>query len=513
MENIENKEQVVIVGLCASSGDSGFKSDDESLDELEALVETAGGTVVARALQKRPAPDPATLIGEGKVKEISNIVKNNNIDIIVFDNELSPSQMKNLEKALDCAVLDRTGLILDIFAKRAHTAEGKLQVELAQYKYLLPRLSGQGKNFSRQTASGSAGPIGTRGPGETKLETDRRHIRARIAKLKEETAKIRRVRGEARRRREKNEIPLVALVGYTNAGKSTLFNRITNAGVHTQNRLFDTLDPTTRLFSPDGKRKALLIDTVGFINNLPTQLIDAFRATLEELSFADLVLIVIDASDQDRMFKAKVTEELVREVGGDGAERIYVFNKADVCEPGNIPPQGAENLFLQGEDTVFVSALTGENVGILLDEIATKLYGRGIKRGENGRNREEKGRKYKNNERFYQTGEGENDRGEEREAESGGSFYRTGEGKDERGERGRGAERAEEGEGEDGGKAYRIGTAFEVLLPYGDAGMLDRLHREAEISAVDYLEQGIEVKGRCSKRLAGELKKYEKRGG
>lgn len=243
MESTEiKKERAVLVGLCAASMDAHERSTDISIDELAALVETAGGEPVFRVIQNRPTPDPGTFIGDGKVKEVKEIAEANDCDLVVFDNELSPSQMRVLGEALGLKVLDRSGLILDIFAQRAQTSEGRLQVELAQYKYLLPRLTGMWTHLVRQTASGGSSPIGTRGPGETQLETDRRHIRRKIQKLEEELAEVRRVRSTQRRKREKNALPVVALVGYTNAGKSTLLNCLTDAGIPANNRLFDTLD-------------------------------------------------------------------------------------------------------------------------------------------------------------------------------------------------------------------------------------------------------------------------------
>jgi GTP-binding protein HflX len=358
-------EKFIIVGLFATQKNLGIRSTDETLDELEALVNTAGGEVAARVLQNRPAPDPATFIGDGKVAEVAEAVKNFEADAVVFDNDLSPMQMKNLEEKLDCAVLDRTGVILDIFASRARSAEGKLQVELAQYRYLLPRLIGQGKNLSRQTASGGSSPIGTRGPGETKLETDRRHIRERIAKIEEELESVMRVRGEQRRMRDKKGAQTVALVGYTNSGKSTLLNTLTGAGIHTANRLFDTLDPTTRVLKLKENTEVLLTDTVGFIRNLPHQLVNAFRATLEELAYADLVLHVVDISNPRYEEQIAVTDALIEQLCEPGTPGIYVFNKIDLCE--NAVFHGG------GNDRVFISAKSGVNTDKLLDMIYEKL--------------------------------------------------------------------------------------------------------------------------------------------
>lgn len=366
----EAMERVVIVGL--NTGDEAFASDDRTLDELEALLMTAGGEVVGRAIQNRPSPEPATLIGDGKCTEIANAVRDLQAELVVFDNDLSPVQMKNLEERLDCPVMDRTGVILDIFAARASTAEGKLQVALAQYQYLLPRLAGQGKNLSRQTASGGKSPIGTRGPGETKLETDRRHIRARITRLEEDLENVRRVRGEQRRRREKSAIPLVALVGYTNAGKSTLLNALSaptgGEPVHTANRLFDTLDPTTRSIRLPDRSSILLTDTVGFIRKLPHQLISAFRATLEELTYADLVLHVVDASDPEHEEQMRVTDALAEELCAEGVQRLIVYNKCDLCPPETIP---AEH-----DDAVCISAATGKGLDRLAECIQTALSDR-----------------------------------------------------------------------------------------------------------------------------------------
>ena len=272
----KKKERAVIAGLAAANMDLCDRSSDVSLEELSALVSTAGGEVVAEVLQSRPAPDPKTFMGEGKVKEIKELIEANEADLAVFDNELTPSQMRVLGEELGVKVLDRSGLILDIFAQRAQTKEGQLQVELAQYKYLLPRLTGMWTHLVRQTASGGSSPIGTRGPGETQLETDRRHIRRKIQKLEEELEKVRQVRSTQRKAREKNKIPVVALIGYTNAGKSTLLNKLTKSSIPANSRLFDTLDTTTRKLYIGGYKEVLLSDTVGFIRRLPTQLVEAF---------------------------------------------------------------------------------------------------------------------------------------------------------------------------------------------------------------------------------------------
>ena len=321
------------------------------MDELAALVETAGGEVVGRLLQNRPTPDPRSFIGDGKVQELKHMIEVNGCDLAVFDNELSPSQMRVLQEDLGVKVLDRAGLILDIFAQRAQTSEGRLQVELAQYKYLLPRLLGMWTHLERQE-----GAIGTRGPGETQLESDRRHIRRKIQKLEEELEAVRKVRSTQRRQREKNAIPVVALVGYTNAGKSSLLNALTDAGIPANNRLFDTLDTTTRHLRLPDTQEVLLSDTVGFIRHLPTQLVEAFKATLEELKYADILLHVIDISNPDWMSQAEVVDNLIRELGAEHTPCIRVFNKCDRYL-GILP---------RGERTVCVSARTGEGLPELM---------------------------------------------------------------------------------------------------------------------------------------------------
>jgi len=341
--------------------DAQERSDDISMEELWCLAETAGAVPVCTLLQTRDKPDPHSFIGGGKVEELKELMENEECDLAIFDNELSPSQARVLEEALGKRVMDRTGLILDIFAQRAHTREGKLQVELAQYRYLLPRLTGMWTHLKRQ--AGTSAPIGTRGPGETQLETDRRHIRRRIQKLAEELEQVRRVRGTQRKQREKNSMPVVALVGYTNAGKSTLLNTLTGDSIQTGNRLFDTLDTTTRKLSLDEAGQVLLSDTVGFIRKLPHELVDAFKATLEELTYADLLLHVIDISNPDWETQARVVDDLIFRLGASQTPCIRVYNKCDAFF-GRLPG---------GEDEICISAKTGEGTKTLLYAIGQKL--------------------------------------------------------------------------------------------------------------------------------------------
>ncbi len=340
------------------------RSTEESLDELEALLETAGGISCGQVLQNRSAPDPRSFIGEGKVKELRNLVDSEGCTLAVFDNELSPSQMRALSEDLGVRVIDRSSLILDIFAQRAKTREGRLQVELAQYKYLLPRLTGMWTHLVRQTAGGSASPIGTRGPGETQLETDRRHIRRKIQKLEDELESVRKVRGTQRRLREKNGVPVVALVGYTNAGKSTVLNYLTNADVEANDRLFDTLDTTTRRLRISPTTEILLSDTVGFIRKLPHHLIDAFKATLEELQFADLLIHIVDASNHQWQTQSEIVESLIEQLGAGKKPCITVYNKSDIYTGEALP---------SGDNTVRISALTGEGMDKLINKMCHML--------------------------------------------------------------------------------------------------------------------------------------------
>ena len=347
-ETKQAKNRAVLVGLNAHCLSAEENADDTSMEELADLLETAGGVCVGTVFQNKDAPDPRTFIGEGKAAEVKELVGAMGADMVVVDNPLSPSQQRVLSEELGVQVLDRAALILDIFAQRARTREGRLQVELAQYQYLLPRLLGMWTHLERQE-----GAIGTRGPGETQLETDRRHIRRKIQKLREELEQVRRVRATQRTRREKNEVPVVAIVGYTNAGKSTLLNRLTGADIPANNRLFDTLDTTTRTLEISDTCTVLLSDTVGFIRKLPHHLVEAFKATLEELSYADLLLHVIDASNP-----------LWREQAAEQTPRIDVFNKCDKFT-GDILPHGA--------DIVSISAKTGQGLDELLEKIGGRL--------------------------------------------------------------------------------------------------------------------------------------------
>ena len=320
----EKIDRAVLVGLNAGCLSREENASESSMEELAALLETAGGVCVGTVLQNKDTPDPRTFIGEGKVAEVKELVQGTGATMIIFDNALSPSQQRVLSDELGVGVLDRSALILDIFAQRARTKEGRLQVELAQYQYLLPRLLGMWTHLERQE-----GAIGTRGPGETQLETDRRHIRRKIQKLREELEQVRRVRATQRTRREKNEVPVVAIVGYTNAGKSTLLNTLTGSDIPANNRLFDTLDTTTRTLEISDTCTVLISDTVGFISKLPHHLVEAFKATLEELSFADLLLHVIDSSNPEWREQAAVVESLIYELGASETPRIDVFNKCD----------------------------------------------------------------------------------------------------------------------------------------------------------------------------------------
>ena len=410
-------EKAVLVGLNADC----FKPEDtatyETLDELEALLETAGGTCVAKVLQNRHTPDPHSFIGEGKAQEICTLLENSDANLVIFDNDLSPSQIRALEELTGVTVLDRSALILDIFAQRAKTAEGRLQVELAQYQYLLPKLSGMGKSMSRL-----GGGIGTRGPGETKLETDRRHIRERINRLQEELNEVRKVRAVQRERRIRNSVPVVALVGYTNAGKSTLLNQLTDAGIPANNRLFDTLDTTTRRLRVSDHLEVLLSDTVGFIAKLPHHLIEAFQATLEELQYADLLLHVIDASDPQREAHIEVVDRLIEKLAKPGVPVLRCYNKADLLEDVSNLPVGEKNIPMCARN------------GVGLDELLTRIEETLL------------------------------------------------------------------------GKLHHV----TMLLPYGEGGVLNILHDQAQVLRVDYVAEGIEVETVCTGELYGRYRRFVK---
>ncbi len=326
---VRGQERAILVGLDLKSR-SRRASDhvpygaEESLEELKSLAATAGAVVEETIIQSRPAPDSATLIGSGKLDELRQLVSFHEADLILFDSELTPTQQRNLENALDCKILDRTQLILDIFARRARTREGQLQVELAQLNYMLPRLTGRGIGMS-----GQGGGIGTRGPGETQLETDRRRIYSRIKKLSDTLEHVRKGRGTQRQQRQSVPLATVALVGYTNAGKSTLFNRLTGAEVLADARMFATLDPTVRHIVLPSRRKVLVSDTVGFIRNLPTTLVKAFRATLEEVTEASLLLHVVDASSPNAPHQTAHVLKVLAEIGADKTRQIFVLNKMD----------------------------------------------------------------------------------------------------------------------------------------------------------------------------------------
>jgi GTPase len=347
-------------------GPSTALDAEESLAEFRELVLSAGAEIVAEVLQRRPRPDPATLIGAGKIEEIAGIAESTQADLILFDHDLSPTQLRNLDAALPCRVLDRTQLILDIFARHARTREGQLQVELAQLEYMLPRLTGRGKTMSQ-----TGGGIGTRGPGETQLETDRRRIQRRIDQVKKDVEGVRRVRHQQRQRREAVPVPTVALVGYTNAGKSTLFNRITGGHVLESSRMFATLDPKLRAIELPSRRKVLLSDTVGFIRNLPHTLVTSFRATLEEVEQAEVLLHVRDASSTYGEEQKVQVEKVLDELEALKKSRIEVLNKIDLL--GEHERHGLLE-GAAGGSAVAVSARTGEGIGGLLEAIDRALH-------------------------------------------------------------------------------------------------------------------------------------------
>ena len=354
-ENTDISEKLILIGV---QTDASFDME-RSLDELQDLVSTAGAETVGRVIQNRESVHPGTYIGKGKIEEVKDLLWETEATGVVCDDELTPAQMKNLEDRLDTKVLDRTVLILDIFASRASTKEGKIQVELAQSRYALTRLAGFGKAMSRL-----GGGIGTRGPGETKLETDRRRIRTRIGQLKTELQEVVRKREVNRTLREKNHMPVVAIVGYTNAGKSTLLNRLTEAGVLSENKLFATLDPTTRSLELPSGQTVLLTDTVGFIRKLPHHLIDAFRSTLEEARYADIITHVVDASNPDHDAQIGVVYETLRNLGVTGKPIITLFNKCDL-----VPPDSPVLRDERAERSIRTSMKTGEGLDAYLQEI------------------------------------------------------------------------------------------------------------------------------------------------
>lgn len=354
-ENDIKQEVALLVSV-----DTGEFDAEVSINELEELAHTAGAEVIGKVIQKKEAPEKATFVGVGKLAEIIAFIDANPVDLLIFDSELSPSQQRNLERLTKVRVIDRTMLILDIFAARARTSEGKLQVELAQLKYSLPRLAGQGIAMSRL-----GGGIGTRGPGETKLESDKRHIRRRIDKLQEELRALEKRRNQMRKRREKDGVQTVAIVGYTNAGKSTLMNALTDAGVLAENKLFATLDPTSRgLTLPDG-RQVMLIDTVGLIRRLPHKLVEAFKSTLEEAAEATVILNVCDASDEHSAEHLEVTRQLLNELGCEGKPIISVMNKCDLVGDIYAMPTFSK--------TVMISALEKKGFDELLEAILKEL--------------------------------------------------------------------------------------------------------------------------------------------
>ena len=354
-------ERAALVGLMA--GRVRRLEAERSLDELAGLASAAGAEVVLRVLQERPKPDPSTFLGAGKIQTLAASCAELRVDVVIFDNELTPAQLRQIEAAVGCKIIDRTQLILDIFARRARTREGKLQVELAQLKNLLPRLVGAGTALSRR-----GGGIGTRGPGETKLETDRRRIRTKIHAISEDIEQVRRRRGQLRERRHKASVPTVALVGYTNAGKTTLFNVLTRSTAEVSNALFVTLDPLVRQVRLPDNRELLVSDTVGFIDRLPHALVAAFRATLEETADADLVLHVIDASASDRDRRMTAVREVLDEVGATEVPLIEVYNKCDA-----LTAEERRRLQEQEPDALYISALTGQGVDELVETIASRL--------------------------------------------------------------------------------------------------------------------------------------------
>ena len=364
----EHISKAILVGIVTR--DTTAEEVEKELDELARLLDTAGGEEVARLVQNKDTPDPRTLIGSGKIWELSELCRNNGVKLVVFDAELSPSQIRNIEDDLgdDISVIDRSMLILDIFALHATTGEGKLQVELAQLRYTAPRLIGKGTELSRL-----GGGIGTRGPGESKLESDRRHMKRRIVALESELEELEKNRMTMRASRDKSQIPQIAIVGYTNAGKSTLLNTLTDAGILAENKLFATLDPTTRKLKLPCGETVLLTDTVGFIRKLPHHLVKAFKSTLDEAVYADILMIVVDAHDDEARAQLEVTETLLAELGAAGKPTIYVYNKCDLGVSAELPSYIANN-----EDpnrvVCAISAKSGEGIDTLLQKVEEIIH-------------------------------------------------------------------------------------------------------------------------------------------
>ncbi len=366
-ESEEKKERAILAGVHTGRGDALHDTTEESIAELSELVKTAGGEAVCEVVQNKADIEAATYMGTGKLEEIKAAIETLDADMVVFDDELSPVQIRNISDFLGVKILDRSMLILDIFAMRAKSGEGKLQVELAQLKYRLPRLRGLGTELSRTGAG-----IGTRGPGESRLESDRRHIRRRISALEEQIAELKKHRTLIRQRREKDGIITAALVGYTNAGKSTLLNTLTNSDVFAEDKLFATLDPTSRAIILDDNRKILLVDTVGFIRKLPHKLIEAFKSTLEEAVVADLLIHVIDASNPERDNQISIVESVLDEIGASGKPVIGVFNKCDKLDASPIVSSNYDK-------NVFISAKSGENTDKLIEAIADTAPGKKVR--------------------------------------------------------------------------------------------------------------------------------------
>ena len=360
----EKKERVVLAGVHTGERNSLLDTTEESIEELCELAATAGAEVISTVIQNKSEIEAATYMGEGKLQEIKEIIETENADAVIFDDELSPVQIRNLSDILEVKVIDRTVLILDIFAKRAKSGEGKLQVELAQQKYLLPRLRGMGTALSR-----TGGGIGTRGPGETKLESDRRHISRRISALEEDIKEIRKHRELLRARRKKDGVITACLVGYTNAGKSSLMNALTQSNILAEDKLFATLDTTSRAIVLPDNRKILITDTVGFIRKLPHHLVQAFKATLEETAEADMLVYVIDAANPQYEVHIKVVNSVLSDIGASGKPIVYVYNKTDLLEKDNVVIPAQKN-------SVEISAKTGKNLDKLIDLIAETAPGK-----------------------------------------------------------------------------------------------------------------------------------------